>query len=119
MEWSVEFTDEFGVWFRSLDDDAQRAIEAAIEKLQENGPALGRPFVDTLTGSRLANMKELRPMSGNIRILFAFDPRRTAILLLGGDKTGQWQAWDREAIPAAERLYAVYLVELHQEGLLP
>jgi hypothetical protein len=119
MAWSVEFTDEFGIWFRGLDDQAQRAIAAAIEKLQENGPALGRPFVDTLTGSRLANMKELRPMHGHVRILFAFDPRRTAILLLGGDKSGQWQAWYRDAIPAAERLYEIYLAELRQEGLLP
>ena len=119
MEWSVEFTNEFGDWFRGLDDDAQRAVEAAIEKLQEIGMALGRPFVDTLTSSRLANMKELRPMGGNIRVLFAFDPRRTAILLLGGDKTGQWQAWYREAIPVAEQLYEVYLAELQQEGQLP
>jgi hypothetical protein len=119
MAWSVEFTDEFGNWFRGLDDGAQRAIEAAIEKLQESGPALGRPFVAPLAGSRLANMKELRPMYSHIRILFAFDPRRTAILLLGGDKSGQWRAWDREAIPLAEHLDEVYLAELQQKGLLP
>jgi hypothetical protein len=119
MAWGIEFTDEFGSWFRGLDDDAKRAIAAAIEKLQESGPALGRPFVDTLTGSRLANLKELRPMRGHIRILFAFDPRRTAILLLGGDKTGRWQEWYREAIPMAEQLYEVHLAELQEEGLLP
>src|SRR5215212_8917117 len=98
MDWDVEFTDEFGAWFRGLDDPTQRRIEAAVEKLQEIGPTLGRPFVDTLVGSRLPNLKELRPMGGTIRILFAFDPYRTAILLLGGDKSGQWQIWYRDAI---------------------
>jgi hypothetical protein len=58
-------------------------------------------------------------MGGSIRILFAFDPHRTAILLLGGDKAGQWQSWYRDAIPAAERLYETYLEELRQEGRLP
>jgi len=119
MDWDVEFTDEFGEWFRGLDDHTQRRIAAAVEKLQEAGPALGRPFVDTLVGSRLPNLKELRPMGGNIRILFAFDPHRTAILLVGGDKTGQWSRWYRDAIPAAELLYEIYLEELRQEGLPP
>jgi hypothetical protein len=63
-------------------------------------------------------MKELRPLGGNIRILFAFDPRRVSILLIGGDKTDRWQAWYRDAIAAADRLYDVHLEELRQEGLL-
>ena len=64
-------------------------------------------------------MKELRPRGGNLRILFVFDPRRIAILLLGGDKIGRWQAWYEEAIPIADRLYDEYLAELRREELLP
>ena len=84
----------------------------------EHGPTLGRPYADTIQGSRYANMKELRPRGGTIRILFAFDPRRVAILLLGGDKRGQWHAWYDTAIPTADRLYGRYLDDLKREGLL-
>ena len=79
---------------------------------------MGRPLVDTLSHSRLSNLKELRPPSTFIRILFAFDPRRVAILLIGGDKQKRWSAWYRENIPIAEQLYEEYLAELRQEGLL-
>jgi hypothetical protein len=86
----------------------------------EKGPALGRPLVDTIVGSTLSNLKELRvSKSGALRILFVFDPLRQAVLLLGGNKTGRWEEWYREAIPEAERLYGIYLDELRQEGLLP
>jgi hypothetical protein len=74
--------------------------------------------VDTLTGSRLPNLKELRPRGGFLRCLFAFDPRRIAILLLGGDKRDRWADWYRDAIPEAERLYEAYLAELRKEGLI-
>ena len=97
----------------------QRRIEAAVEVLQERGPGLGRPWVDTLQGSRHPNMKELRPRGGHLRILFAFDPRRAAILLLGGDKTGQWSGWYEQAIPQADELYDEYLRELRDEGSPP
>lgn len=90
----------------------------AVAKLQERGPALPRPLADTLEGSRYPHLKELRPLGSTIRILFAFDPRRTAILLLGGDKSGQWQEWYEEMIPEAERLYEIYLEELRREGEL-
>jgi hypothetical protein len=119
MAWDVEYTDEFGEWFGGLGDDAREDVVAAVEMLESVGPTLGRPFVDTLNGSRYANFKELRPQGGNLRIIFAFDPRRSAILLIGGDKTGRWQAWYREMIPFAEQLYEQYLQELRQEGILP
>jgi len=64
-------------------------------------------------------MKELRPPATNIRILFAFDPRRIAILLIGGDKTNRWQEWYDENIPIADALYDDYLEELRREGELP
>ncbi len=93
MVWEVEYTDEFARWWQTLTVAEEDTVIEAVEFLEEQGPALGRPFVDTIKGSRHANMKELRPRRGNIRILFAFNPLRTAILLIGGDKTGSWQAW--------------------------
>lgn len=103
--WDVEGTDEFAVWWESLTVAEQRTVGAAVEALEEHGPGLGRPLVDTIQGSRHHNMKELRPRGGNIRILFIFDPRRTAILLLGGDKTSRWHEWYAEMIPVADDLY--------------
>ena len=117
--WDVEGTDQFIEWFDTLDMEERRAIFAAMEVLEAKGPSLGRPLVDTLKSSRHANMKELRPPTGNIRILFAFDPRWTAILLIGGAKTNQWQAWYAQMIPIADDLYDQYLAELSEEGLLP
>jgi hypothetical protein len=87
----------------------------AIDALAEAGPGLGRPLVDTITGSSIANLKELRP--GTVRILFVFDPWRSSILLVAGDKAGQWNAWYRHAIPLAEQRYEIYLKErTQQEG---
>ena len=93
----------------------QEAITAAVEVLAEDRPGLGRPRVDTVKGSRHANMKELRPPSGSIRILFAFDPRRTAILLIGGAKTGRWRRWYAEMIPIADRLYDQHLADIQRK----
>jgi hypothetical protein len=121
VAWDVEYTDQFGEWFDSLTTEQQDAIDATVTHLMRRGPGLGRPLVDTITGSRLANLKELRPPSQSghrLRVLFVFDPRRSAILLVGGDKTGRWDEWYREAIPEAERLYEEHLEELRKEGLL-
>jgi hypothetical protein len=119
MAWEVEYTDQFGQWYGELDERFRDRVVAAVEVLEEQGPGLGRPFVDSVKGSRHANMKELRPRGGSLRILFAFDPRRMAILLIGGDKTNRWQAWYREFIPIADRLYDEHLETLETEGLLP
>lgn len=116
--WDIEGTDQFAEWFSSLTEREQEHVAAAILQLQEQGPALSRPFVDTIKGSRHSNMKELRPRSGNMRILFAFDPRRSAILLIGGDKTHRWGKWYEEMIPVADGLYDEYLEELRKEGLI-
>jgi hypothetical protein len=118
VAWEVEFTDEFEQWWNDLSADDQDNVRVAINRLVDHGPALGRPWVDTVKGSRHHNMKELRPRAGNVRILFAFDPRRMAILLLGGDKTNRWQEWYAEMLPVADRLYDGYLEELRQEGLI-
>lgn len=90
MPWTVFFADEFEPEFDALDEAVQDAILARVLLLEREGPSLGRPHVDTLTGSRHANMKELRcnAAGGVWRIAFAFDPDRQAILLVGGDKSG-------------------------------
>ena len=120
MTWDVEGTAEFQDWYVNLSEDQQDRIDAAVELLAQRGPSLGRPYVDTISASRYANLKELRVrQGGNLRMLFMFDPRRTAIMLFGGDKTGQWNAWYERAIPEAERLFEEYLRELREEGLLP
>ncbi|MFI7208667.1 type II toxin-antitoxin system RelE/ParE family toxin [Micromonospora aurantiaca (nom. illeg.)] len=85
----------------------------------DDRPAEGRPLVDSITASRLSNLKELRPPSAGrteIRILFVFDPWRSAVLLVAGDKSGQWTRWYREAIPEAEQLYDTYLKERQEEN---
>lgn len=84
-----------------------------------SGPSLGRPLVDRIKGSELHNLKELRPASAGrseVRILFVFDPWRSAILRIGGDKSGQWTQWYAAAIPEAERLYGEYLEERRRGG---
>ena len=118
--WAVEGTDEFAAWYDTLTPEQQDAIEGRIELLQERGPSLRRPTVGDIETSEYApQMKELRcSKDGALRILFIFDPRRTAILLLGGNKEGRWEAWYREAVPEADRLYTAYLNELEDEGLL-
>lgn len=116
----VEVTDEFSAWFVALGEPDADAVVARIELLSERGPDLKRPVVgEILSSSHAPRMKELRcGTAGAIRVLFVFDPRRTAILLLGGSKSGQWTEWYEDAIPRADRLYEVYLEELRREGLL-
>lgn len=104
-------------WYDHLTEEEQVKVEASVEWLREKGPGLARPFADTIKSSRHAHMKELRPRGGSLRILFIFDPHRTAILLLGGDKRNQWDAWYKEMIPRADALYNEYLRELRTEGL--
>jgi hypothetical protein len=82
--WEVEYTDTFGSWWHELSEDEQERVAAAVGLLEQGGPALGRPLVDSIKGSGHPNMKELRPRGGHVRVLFAFDPRRMAILLIGG-----------------------------------
>src|SRR5579862_5028082 len=107
MTWRVVTTETFDVWWDQLEPDQQDALTARVLILRDQGPALGRPLVDTITSSRHANMKELRASKqGALRVLFAFDPLRQAVLLIGGDKTDRWQEWYREAIPLGDDLFA-------------
>jgi hypothetical protein len=106
-------------WWSTLSAHQREALTVRVDLLAERGPDLGRPLVDHIRGSRHHGMKELRATSdGALRVLFAFDPRRHAILLLGGDKAGQWNEWYRWAVPMADDLLDVYLHELQEEGLI-
>ena len=100
------------VWLDTLDEGSWEQVMAAIEVLREIGPHLGRPLADTVTASEHRNMKELRPGSSGrseLRILFAFDPERRAILLVAGDKTGDWNRGYKKNIPMADTLFDRYL----------
>ena len=113
--WEILTVAEFDIWFETLSDHEQEAITAAVRVLAATGPMLGRPLVDRIAGSRYHNLKELRPLGRtHIRILFIFDPRRAAVLLLGGDKQGHWKRWYLRSIPEAETRYARYLLEIDQ-----
>lgn len=117
--WDVEYTDEFDEWWMDLTEAEQSAVTAYVKLLQELGPHLKRPHADLIQSSRHSNMKELRVQCAGepIRILFAFDPRRTAILLLGGNKTGD-NSWYEKNVPIADDLYDEYIAELLKEGIL-
>ncbi|WP_239382046.1 MULTISPECIES: type II toxin-antitoxin system RelE/ParE family toxin [unclassified Frankia] len=112
--------EEVAEWFVDLTkNDPQSAdlVEDAIDRLATVGPTLGRPLVDRIKGSRHHNMKELRPGSAGtseIRILFAFDPVRRAVLLVAGDKSGNWQRWYETAISAADERYDLHLAEIER-----
>jgi len=114
--WEVEYTDEFEDWWATLTVDEQGDITAAVEVLETRGPSLGRELVERITSSRHHNMKELRPLGTNLRIFFAFDPVRTAILLIGGDKTGEWVEFYQRMIPIADDLYDEHIRILREEG---
>ena len=113
MRWEVEFTDEFEVWWNMLSEDEQDSVAFGVELLELTGPSLSRPYVDTVNGSDFPNMKELRCQHEGrpYRVLFAFDPRRIAILLIGGDKTGN-PRWYEENVPKADAIYRRHLNEI-------
>lgn len=119
MKWKVEYTDEFGTWYTDLVASVQDDIDRVVGLLEARGPQLPFPYSSGIGGSRHGHMRELRVQSGGrpFRIFYAFDPRRTAILLIGGDKTGDDRFYDR-MIPVADALYDTYLIELRKEGLL-
>lgn len=114
MTWSVEVTDEFVTWWQTLTVEEQERITVAVERLEERGPSLGRPLVETIKSSKHTNMKELRV--GSIRILLAFDPRRVAILLIGGSKARRWEAFYDEIVPKADALLDEHLEETRKEA---
>lgn len=119
MSWEVEYTDEFEAWWGALSESEQEAIAASVGLLEERGPGLGFPHSSGVHGSKHGHMRELRTQQGGrpLRTLYAFDPRRAAILLIGGDKTGD-ERWYEVHIPMADRLYDEHLEQLRKEGLI-
>lgn len=116
MEWLVEYTNEFGEWWTELSDSEQVSVAAHVRKLEQSGPNLPFPYSSGIETSRHAHMRELRIQSGGtpLRVFYAFVPRRVAILLIGGDKSGSKRFYDR-MIPAADALYDEHLIELNKE----
>jgi hypothetical protein len=116
--WEVEYTDEFGEWWQGLTEAEQESVNAHVRLLQERGPQLGHPHSSGIARSKHRHMRELRIQHRGrpYRVLYAFDPRRTAILLIGGDKTGD-DRWYEEYVPLADRLYDEHLAALRKEGV--
>ena len=115
--WEVEYTDEFGCWWEELEEKEQVSVAASVKLLGQLGPGLRYPHSSDIKGSRHGNLRELRIQHAGrpYRVLYVFDPRRCALLLLGGDKTGRGR-WYEEHIPQAERLYDEHLETLLKEG---
>ena len=119
MEWEVEYTDQFGTWWERLTEAEQESVNAGVELLMRVGPGLRRPHSGSIRESRFPNMRELviQHAGRPYRVLYAFDPRRVAILLIGGDKTGDAR-WYEVNVPVADRLYEEHLDVLKLEGLI-
>lgn len=114
-EWRVEYTDEFKEWWVGLEEAVQDKCAVVVDLLVRDGPMLRFPYSSEIKGSEMA-MRELRIQQGGhpYRILYAFDPARNALLILGGDKTGNAR-WYEEYVPKAEKIYKQYLQELEEE----
>lgn len=119
MAWDVEYTDEFGGWWDRLTAEEQESVGYSVRLLEERGPHLGHPHSSDIRGSVYGQMRELRVQHEGrpYRVLYAFNPLRTGLLLIGGDKTGDDRFYDR-MVPLADRLYAEHLRELREEGKL-
>lgn len=115
----MEYTDEFGEWWDSLSAGEQASVDAYVQLLERMGPTLPHPYSSGVRSSRHAHMRELRVQHEGdpYRVLYAFDPRRTAILLIGGRKAGD-ERWYEKFVPIADRLYDEHVETLEREGLI-
>lgn len=117
-KWEVVSHPEFDAWLDAISEASQEKVAALVRLLKQHGPSLGRPYADRIKGSKYKNLKELRPTSKTdeaLRILFYFDKRRDAVLLVGGDKAGNWSHWYDENIPVAEQRIREHLQKLADE----
>lgn len=116
MPCEVEYTDEFEQWWDGLSEDAQVSVAAYVALLEEHGVSLGFPYSSDIKNASHAQMRELRPVHKGkpLRVLYAFDPRRMAILLVGGDKTGN-PRWYEAFVPIADKLFAEHLEHLKKK----
>jgi hypothetical protein len=115
-EWKILHSPEVARWLYSLSEKDATRIGAAIRQLERGGPGVSGGVVKLIRGSRHHNMKELRSVGGHLRVLFAFDPHQRAILLVGGDKTGDWTGWYKRNIREADKMYDGHLRSLGTEG---
>jgi|SRR5271157_153017 len=122
MNWmacQVEFTDEFEEWWDGLTPEEQEDIRAYVKVLEDHGVGLKYPYCSGVATSKHSHMRELRVQHHGrpYRVLYAFDPRRAGVLLIGGDKTGN-DRWYEEFVPLADRIYGHHLEQLQREGAL-
>ena len=119
MSWEIEYTNEFDIWWQPLREEQQDDIVSVVQLLEEKGTQLPFPYSSDVKGAKNSHLRELRIQSRGkpIRVFYAFDPRRVAILLIGGDKTGDKRFYEKY-VPIADRLYEEYLQEISQEGLI-
>jgi hypothetical protein len=119
MAWDVEYTDEFGNWWEKLSEEEQICVTAAVQLLEHRGPHLPHPYSSGVQSSRHGHMRELRIQHAGepYRVFYAFDPRRMAILLIGGNKAGDDRFYE-QYVPVADDLYDEHLEELKREGLI-
>jgi hypothetical protein len=117
MTWNVEYTDAFNAWWERLNEDEQEDVAACVGLLEARGPHLEHPYSSKIHGSRFGQMRELRVQHKGkpYRVLYAFDPRRAAILLIGGDKTGDNRFYEKY-VPKADEIFERHLAELNKEG---
>jgi hypothetical protein len=115
--WEIEFTDEFKQWWDTLNWSEQVVVDFGVSLIEEFGPSLSFPYSSKINQSRYGNMRELRSQYAGrpIRTFYAFDPNRTAILLIGGDKTGDDRFYET-MVPKADKIYDNYLKEIQEEA---
>ena len=116
VQWKIAYTPFFGDWWTTLTAPERVSVDTIVRLWEERGPMLGRPYADTLRRSKHANTRELRIQHQGrpLRVLYAFDPRRTAVLLVGGDKTGD-ERWYVKHVAIADRLFDAHLAGLARE----
>ena len=119
MAWDIEHTDQFNDWWESLSIAEQKSAAAIVGVLEAVGPTLGRPHAESIRQSRHSNMKELiiQHAGDPYRVFFAFDPRRSAILLIGGNKVGDDRFYDH-MVPVADALFDEHIATIRREGLI-
>jgi hypothetical protein len=119
MTWNVEYTDEFEQWWQDLTEPEQESVAATVGLLEIEGPRLPFPYSSGVQASKHGHVRELRVQHAGrpYRVLYAFDPRRCAILLIGGDKTGS-DRWYEQFVPIADRLYDEHFESLRDEGYI-
>lgn len=115
MAWEIEGTETFSDWFTGLDDAEKESVIASVDLLEARGTTLGFPHTSSIESSQFGQMRELRVQHKGhpLRVLYAFDPRRVGLLLLGGDKTGN-DRWYETLVPQADKLFAEHLAELRE-----